>query len=64
MMDTKDRDLLVEISVMYYLEGKTQTEISQELYMSRPKVSRLLKKARDLNIVDIKINFERDNSRF
>jgi DNA-binding transcriptional regulator LsrR (DeoR family) len=60
-MDTKDRDLLVEISVMYYLEGKTQTEISKELYMSRPKVSRLLKKARDLNIVDIKINYDSDD---
>lgn len=61
MMDTKDRDLLVEIAVMYYLEGKTQTEISQELFMSRPKVSRLLQKARDLNIVDIKINYESDD---
>jgi DNA-binding transcriptional regulator LsrR (DeoR family) len=61
MLDTKDRDLLVEISVMYYLEGKTQTEISKELYMSRPKVSRLLKKARELNIVDIKINYESDD---
>jgi len=60
-MDTNDRDLLVDVSVMYYLEGKTQTEISKELYMSRPKVSRLLKKARDLNIVDIKINYESDD---
>ena len=61
MMDTKDRDLLVDIAVMYYLEGKTQTEISQAFFMSRPKVSRLLKKARDLNIVDIKINYESDD---
>jgi DNA-binding transcriptional regulator LsrR (DeoR family) len=60
-MDTNNRDLLVDVSVMYYLEGKTQTEISKELYMSRPKVSRLLKKARDLNIVDIKINYESDD---
>lgn len=61
MNDTKDRDLLVEIAVMYYLENKTQTEISKELFMSRPKVSRLLQKARDLNIVDIKINFDSDD---
>ncbi len=61
MNDTKDRDLLVEIAVMYYLENKTQTEISKELYMSRPKVSRLLQKARDLNIVDIKINYDSDD---
>jgi len=61
MLDTKDRNLLVEIAVMYYLEGKTQTEISKELYMSRPKVSRLLKRARELDIVDIKINYESDD---
>ena len=61
MMDSRDRNLLVEIAVMYYLEGKTQTEISKEMFMSRPKVSRLLKRARDLNIVDIKINYESDD---
>lgn len=60
-MDTKNRNLLVEIAVMYYLEDKTQTEISKELFMSRPKVSRLLKKARELGIVDIKINYESDD---
>ncbi len=60
-MDSRDRDLLVEVAVMYYLEGKTQTEISKEMFMSRPKVSRMLKKARDLNIVDIKINYESDD---
>lgn len=60
-MTPTDRDLLVEIAVMYYLEGKTQTEISKEMYMSRPKVSRLLKKARDYNIVDININYDSDN---
>ena len=61
MMDSKDKNLLVEIAVMYYLEGKTQTEIAKDLFMSRPKVSRLLKRARDMNIVDIKINYESDN---
>ena len=61
MLDTKDKNLLVEIAVMYYLEGKTQTEISKELFMSRPKVSRLLKRAREMNIVDIKINYESDD---
>lgn len=60
-MDSRDRKLLVEISVMYYLEGKTQTEIAREMFMSRPKVSRLLKKARDMNIVEIKINYENDD---
>jgi len=61
MMDAKDRDLLVEIAVMYYLENKTQSEISKALYISRPKISRLLKKAREMNIVDIKINYDSDD---
>lgn len=61
MLDTKDRDLLVDISVMYYLENKTQSEISKALYISRPKISRLLKRARELNIVDIKINYDSDD---
>ena len=56
-----DQDILVEVAVMYYLEGKTQSEISKELFMSRPKVSRLLQKARETNIVDIKINYESDS---
>jgi DNA-binding transcriptional regulator LsrR (DeoR family) len=60
-MDTKNRNLLVEIAVMYYLEDKTQTEIAKEMFMSRPKVSRLLKKARELDIVDIKINYESED---
>lgn len=61
MTNNHDRDLLVEIAVMYYLEGKTQTEISKEMFMSRPKVSRMLKKARDLKIVDIHINYDSDD---
>ena len=56
-----DRDVLVEVAVMYYLEGKTQSEISKELFMSRPKVSRLLQNAREENIVDIKINYESES---
>ncbi len=60
-LDSNDKDLLVEISVMYYLEGKTQSEISKELFISRPKVSRLLNRARELNIVEIKINYESDD---
>ncbi len=55
-----EKDILVEVAVMYYLEGKTQAEISKELYMSRPKISRLLQKARETNIVDIKINYDSD----
>lgn len=60
MMEKDERQLLIDISVMYYLEGKTQNQIAKELYLSRPKVSRLLKRARELQIVDININYESD----
>lgn len=46
--------------MLYYLEGKTQSEIAKVLYLSRPKVSRLLKKAREQHVVDITINYQSD----
>lgn len=52
------RQLLIDASVMYYLEGKNQSEIAKRLFVSRPKVSRLLKKAREEKIVEITINYD------
>lgn len=60
MLSKEEYQLIVDASVLYYLEGKTQSEIAKELYLSRPKVSRLLKKARDLQIVNITINYQND----
>ncbi|WDV46018.1 sugar-binding transcriptional regulator [Clostridiaceae bacterium M8S5] len=62
-MERDERQLLIDISAMYYLEGMTQNQIAKEVYLSRPKVSRLLKKAREENIVDININYESDTLR-
>ncbi|HHW01959.1 MAG TPA: sugar-binding transcriptional regulator [Thermoanaerobacterales bacterium] len=42
---------------MYYDENKTQQEIANKLGISRPSVSRLLQKAREDGIVEIKINY-------
>ncbi|ADL08191.1 sugar-binding transcriptional regulator [Thermosediminibacter oceani] len=55
---TKDRRLLIKIAHMYYDENKTQQEIADKLGISRPSVSRLLQKAREEGIVEIKINYE------
>lgn len=60
MIDKEEYQLIVDAAVLYYLEGKIQSEIAKELYLSRPKVSRLLKKARELKIVDITINYQSD----
>ncbi|MCT4544827.1 MAG: sugar-binding transcriptional regulator [Vallitalea sp.] len=59
-LNKEEKQLLVDVSVLYYLEGKTQSEIAKQLFLSRPKVSRLLKKAREKRIVDISINYETD----
>ncbi len=48
--------LLADIAEMYFLEGKNQNEISRKVGMTRSNVSRLLKEARQLGIVQIQIN--------
>lgn len=51
----RDLDMLVLISEMYYVHGKTQKDIADALELSRPAVSRLLQEARDRGIVTISI---------
>jgi len=50
-----DADLLVRASRLYYLEERGQAEIARVLRISRPGVSRLLKRARAAKIVEIRI---------
>lgn len=56
-MASYDMDLIVKVAELYYLQDMPQRDIAEKLNLSRPKVSRLLKAARDLNIVEIKINY-------
>ncbi|NDL67550.1 sugar-binding transcriptional regulator [Anaerotalea alkaliphila] len=58
MSDYEEHQLMVNASVLYYLEGMNQNQIAKELFISRPKVSRLLKKAREQQVVDITINYQ------
>jgi len=46
-------DMLVEIAAMHYESGLTQEEISQRIGLSRPYVSRLLKRAHEEGIIEI-----------
>jgi len=48
-------DTLSEIASYYYLEEATQEELSERFGMSRAKIGRLLKRARDEGIVEIKV---------
>lgn len=50
-----DRELLYTIASLYYEKGKNQQEISNQLNISRPMVSRALAKAQHLGIVRIEI---------
>ncbi len=48
--------LLYKISQAYYEEGLTQKEIGERFSLSRIKISRLLQRARDLQVVQITLN--------
>jgi DNA-binding transcriptional regulator LsrR (DeoR family) len=50
-----DRDLLVQASRMYYELGETQNAVADRLGVTRPQVSRLLKRARAEGVVEIRI---------
>ncbi|MDR1514179.1 MAG: hypothetical protein LBS45_00655 [Synergistaceae bacterium] len=47
---------LVEICRLYYIHGFSQQQIAAHFYISRPQVSKLLSKAKKMNIVTININ--------
>ena len=48
---------LIKICYLYYSEGKSQEEISAVFGLSRFKVGRLLKQARESGLVMIRINY-------
>ncbi|NQS91630.1 MAG: sugar-binding transcriptional regulator [Chloroflexi bacterium] len=48
--------LLSEIAELYYIEGLSQEEIAAKVNLSRPSISRLLNKARELGVVKIQID--------
>ena len=50
-----DLELLTRVASLYYLQDATQAEIGLALGLSRPKVGRLLRRARDEQIVDISV---------
>ena len=51
--------LLSKVSKLYYEEGLNQDEIVLKLQLSRSKISRLLKQAREEGIVKITVKFSR-----
>ncbi|HEV8193550.1 MAG TPA: sugar-binding domain-containing protein, partial [Ktedonobacterales bacterium] len=53
---SQEIELMTRVASLYYLEDITQGEIADALGLSRPKVGRLLKKAREEGIVEISVH--------
>lgn len=51
----EEKRLLTKVSSLYYEHDCNQQTIANRLHLSRPKVSRLLKKARQIGIVQISV---------
>jgi DNA-binding transcriptional regulator LsrR (DeoR family) len=49
-------ELLARIAHQYYVDGLTQEALGREFGLSRPKVQRLLNRARSANVVEIRIS--------
>lgn len=47
---------LAYVAKRYYLDDQKQSDIAQELGVSRPLVSRMLSEARELGIVEITVH--------
>jgi DNA-binding transcriptional regulator LsrR (DeoR family) len=51
---------MTRVASQYYLEGMTQEAVARSLRLSRPKVGRLLERARTAGIVEITVNVHPD----
>jgi DNA-binding transcriptional regulator LsrR (DeoR family) len=60
MIDEDQHELLAQVASMYYEGERSQNEIAEELGVSRVKVYRLLKEAREEQIVKIVIDWPID----
>ncbi len=56
-MDPSQNNLLAAVASMYYIDEMTQNAIAADLGVSRVKVYRLLKQARDEGVVEIFVNW-------
>ena len=60
--DRRDQEFMSIIAYLYYYADMNQSDIADRLFLSRSTVSRLIKKARQSGVVELKINepWERD----
>ncbi|NLF26423.1 MAG: MarR family transcriptional regulator [Clostridiales bacterium] len=62
--EQNEQELMSVVSYLYYYADMNQSDIADRLFLSRSTVSRLLKKARQSGVVELKINepWQRDLS--
>ncbi|TSB47256.1 sugar-binding transcriptional regulator [Alkalicoccobacillus porphyridii] len=58
MVNWDERRLLVKAANLYYFDGWTQAQIAKKMSVSRPVISKMLNRARELGIVEIYIKDE------
>ncbi|MFN8632684.1 MAG: sugar-binding domain-containing protein [Chloroflexota bacterium] len=56
-MEDQGARLLVKVAQLYHLQGQNQDQIGRQLGVSRSKVSRMLKEARERGLVEISIHY-------
>src|SRR4029079_11007204 len=56
MPTPRDPATLVAAARLYYLQGRSQAEVAEQLRTSRSNVSRMLTEAQKLGIVEIRVN--------
>lgn len=55
-LDEEKHRLLADIATLYYKQNLTQAEIADAVGVSRASISRLLREARDVGVVEITVN--------
>lgn len=58
MINWEERRLIVKVANLYYFDGQTQAQIANKMGVSRPVISKLLNRAREMGIVEIYIKDE------
>ncbi|HHX52496.1 MAG TPA: winged helix-turn-helix transcriptional regulator [Erysipelothrix sp.] len=62
-MVQQDELLLANVAYLYYKKGMSQDRIAKNLYISRSTVSRLLQRALEEGVIEIKIHFPFERNR-
>ncbi|MGL4802088.1 MAG: hypothetical protein ACRC18_07460, partial [Cetobacterium sp.] len=60
-MNSYEQNLIFKIAWAYFMENKTQQEISEMYNISRAKIMKFLSEAKELKIIQFKISSDASN---